>query len=144
MATANDIIARAFSRAGIKASEAALEPDEIQDGLDLLNDMLSNWEPIHHLGFSPVAGVADEIRIPRFANAAVIDAFAIVLSPEYHKPVSQGLAASAKLSMDNMMSANINLDDVDMPSTLPLGSGNECSDSGDDSRFFAQKDKVNF
>jgi len=143
MATANDIIARAFARAGIRASEAALEPEEIQDGLDLLNDMLSNWEPVYHLGFSPVAGVADPVRIPRYANAAVIDALAIVLSPEYHKPVSQGLAASAKLSMDNMLTANINLSDVDMPSTLPLGSGNQCDD-GDDSRFFAQKDKANF
>jgi hypothetical protein len=143
MATANDIIARAFSRAGIRASEAALEADEIQDGLTLLNDMLSNWEPIHHLGFSPVADVADEVRIPRFAEAAVKDALAIELSPEYSRPVSPALAASATLSMKNMMTANINLGDVDMPSTLPLGSGNQCDD-GDDSRFFAQKDKANF
>ena len=73
MATANDIISRAFARAGIRSSESALEPEEVQDGLKLLNDMRSSWEPVYNLGFSPVDGVADDVRIPRFANAAAID-----------------------------------------------------------------------
>ena len=143
MATANKILTRAFSRAGIRDAESAIEPNEIQDGLDLLNDMGSNWEQIHHLGFSPVANVTDEVRIPRYANEAFIDSLAIKLCTEFSKPVSPSLAGSAKMSLSGMLVANVNLSDVDMPSTLPLGSGNHCDD-GDDSRFFAQKDKVNF
>ena len=144
MTTANDIITRAFSRAGIRASEAALEPEEIQDGLTLLNDMLSSWEPMYNLGFSPVKDVGDDARIPRFAEAAVKDALAIMLSPEYSRPVSPALAVSAKLSMRAMLTAITDLSNVDLPSTLPIGSGNECDDNANDSRFFTQKNKINF
>lgn len=144
MATANDIVARAFSRAGMRASESALEPEEIQDGFDLLNDMLSAWEPVHQLGFSPLDGVADNVRIPRFANAAVIDSLAIMLTVEYGKPLPPVLAASAKITYSLMLTATTTLDNVDYPSTLPIGSGNECNDNTDDARFFPQKDEVNF
>lgn len=146
MSTANDIITRAFTRAGIRTAETSLEPDEIEDGLAMLNDMLSAWEPTHQLGFSPVSDVSDEVRIPRFANAAVIDSLAIMLSPEYSRTVSPALAASARSNMGMMMRATIDLSNVDMPSTLPLGSGNQCDNGGDgdDRRFFSEKDKVNF
>lgn len=141
MATANEIITRAFKRAGILASESALEADEIQDGLTMLNDMLSSWEPVHHLGFSPVDGVSDEVRIPRYAEAAVKDSLAIHICGEYSRPISPALAGAAQMSLNALMIANIDLSDVDMPSTLPIGSGNECTD---DSRFFPQKDRRNF
>lgn len=108
--------------------------------------MLSNWEEAgYNLGFSPVAGLTDEVRIPRGANAAVIDALAIIMAPEYSRPVSAALAASAKLSFENMLSANVFMGDVDMPSTLPRGSGNQCDDdTWFDTTFFPQKDKRNF
>jgi hypothetical protein len=144
MATANDIITRAFKRAGILAAESALEADEIQDGLIMLNDMLSSWEPVHHLGFAPVDSVADEVRIPRYAEAAVKDSLAIHLCTEYSRPVSQALAASAQMSLSAMMTVNVDLSNVDMPSTLPYGSGNEASDGVDDATFFPQHNKANF
>lgn len=144
MATANDIIVRALTRIGIRASETSLQADEIQDGIDLLNDMLIGWEEAgYNLGFSPVAGASDEVRIPRGAKGAVIDHLALRMAPEYSRPVSQALAGSAVLSFNNMIAATINLSDVDMPATLPLGSGNHCDD-GDDRRFFTQSDEVNF
>ena len=146
MATATEIITRSLTRLGIRAAETSLEPSELQDGLLLLNDMLSNWEEAgYNLGFSPVAGLTDEVRIPRGANQAVIDSLAIMMAPEYSRPISQALAASAKLSFENMISANVFIGDVDLPSTLPRGSGNECGyDGWVDSTFFPEKDKRNF
>lgn len=145
MASATKIITRALTRLGIRASETAIEPDELQDGLDLLNDMLSNWEESgYNLGFSPIAGITDEVRIPRGANAAVIDSLAIMMAPEYSRPVTPVLAATAKLSFENMIRANVFIGDVDYPSTLPRGSGNQCDDTWFDSAFFPEKDKRNF
>ena len=146
MATATEIITRSLTRLGIRAAETSLEPSELQDGLSLLNDMLSNWEEAgYNLGFSPVAGLTDEIRIPRGANAAVIDSLAIMMAPEYSRPISAALAASARLNFDNMLVANVFIGDVDMPSTLPRGSGNQCEDDAwFDTTFFPQKDKRNF
>jgi len=144
MATATHIISRALTRLGIRASETAIEADELQDGLDMLNDMLSNWEESgYNLGFSPVSGITDEVRIPRGANAAVIDSLAIMLAPEYSRPVSPALAGAAKLSLANMLRSIVFIGDVDYPSTLPKGAGNECADWIDDT-FFPEKEQRNF
>lgn len=144
--TASYIITRALTRLGIRASETSLESDEVQDGLYLLNDMLSSWtEAGYNLGFSPVAGITDEVRIPRGAVAATIDALAIMLAPEYSRPISPALVLAAKLSFDNMLKSIVFIGDVDFPSTLPRGSGNECSpDNYIDDTFFPEKDKRNF
>lgn len=143
---ASYIIIRALTRLGIRAEETSLEPSEMQDGLDLLNDVLSNWEESGlNLGFSPIAGITDEVRIPRGAVAAAIDALAIMAAPEYSRPISQALIISAKLSYENMLRANVFIGDCDYPSTLPKGSGNECGYDGYiDDTFFPEKDKNNF
>ena len=144
MATATKIVTRALTRLGIRASETSLEADELQDGLDLLNDMLSNWEEAgYNLGFSPVSGITDEVRIPRGADAAVIDALAIIMAPEYSRVVSSPLMLAAKLSFENMLRANVFIGDVDFPSTLPRGDANQCDGFIDDT-FFPEKDKRNF
>ena len=146
MATATEIITRSLTRLGIRAAETSLEPAELQDGLSLLNDMLSNWEEAgYNLGFSPVANITDEVRIPRGANQAVIDSLAIMMAPEYSRPISAALAVSAKFSFDNMLTANVFIGDVDLPSTLPRGSGNQCDyDNWYNETFFPEKDKRNF
>lgn len=144
MATANDIITRSFVRSGILGDGSALTASESQDGLSMLNDMLSEWESSGViLGFSTLADITDNVRIPRGANSAVIDALAIRLAPEYSRPVSPALLKSADDSYRNMLNMIVNLSDVDFPSTLPLGSGNHC-DNGVDSRYFPQKQKMNF
>ena len=146
MATASHFISRALTRLGVRASETSLQADEIQDGISLLNDMMSEWEETGpQLGFSPVAGVSDEVRIPRGANAAVIDNLAIRMAPEYSRVVSPALAKSADDSLKNLLNANVFIGDVDMPSTLPIGSGNQiCDNDLDDRRFFPEGKKRNF
>jgi hypothetical protein len=146
MATASHFVTRALTRLGIRASETSLQADEIQDGISLLNDMLSEWEEAGpQLGFSPIVGVSDEVRVPRGANAAIIDNLAIRMAPEYSRPISPALIESANQSFKNMLSANVFIGDVDMPSTLPLGSGNQtCDNDLDDRRFFPEDKKRNF
>lgn len=145
MATASHFIIRALTRLGIRASETSLQADEIQDGLSLLNDMLSGLESRLQLGFSPIDGITDEVRIPREANAAIIDQLAIRMAPEYSRIVSVELASAAKNSWDDMLVSITFIGDVDMPATLPRGSGNQCGyDGWIDSTFFPQKDKGNF
>jgi hypothetical protein len=143
MATANDIITRSFTRIGIRAAEESLTAAEAQDGLELLNDMLSSWEPTLRLGFSPVANLTDEIRIPRYAKRAVIDALAIDLAPEYSRIVSPGLMTAANDAMNSMLAAHLDLSNVDYQSTLPLGTGNDWC-WADWLRFFPEKGERNF
>jgi hypothetical protein len=144
MATGTQFVTRALGRLGIKAAETSLEASELQDGLDSLNDMLINWEESGYLmGFSPIANLTDEVRVPRGANAAIIDSLAIVLAPEYSRPISPALAASAEMHFNNMLNAIVHIGAANMPSTLPKGAGNE--DIYTDNRtFFSDSDKENF
>jgi len=145
MATAESFIIRAFSKAGIKTAETSLEASEIQDGLDQLNDMLSSWEFSGiRLGFEPVADKDDELRVPRFAHAAIKSNLAVVIGPEYSKPPSPVLLAESDLTKSELLTAIIRIDPVAFPSTLPLGSGNECSDFITDRRFFPENEQEHF
>lgn len=147
MATAESFIIRAFSKATILEAETTLEASEIQDGLDQLNDMLASWEFSGiQLGFEPVADKDDELRVPRFAHGAIKANLAVVLGPEYSKPASPVLLAEAKVTMDNLMNAVVKIGNVQYPSTLPLGSGNEREDERfiNDDRFFPENQGENF
>lgn len=143
MTTANDIIIRAFSRIGIRETETSVTSDELKDALSLLNDMLAEWEPIYGLGMSPVKASGDTITVPRYAELAIKENLAIRLAPEYSRPISPALVASAKQSTDNLLNIILNLSNVDIPSSLPVGSGNECND-GNKRTYFPQPKSVNF
>ncbi len=144
MATANDVIVRAFTMAGIRASETPLTADELADGLDLLNDLASEWGTSSVIpGFAPVENVGDDLRIPRQAYGAVKAELAVRIAPEFGKPVTIGMIRNQEESMSAMLRATMDLE-VRLPDTLPIGSGNTPSDYWTDQVFYAQKDKRNF
>ena len=90
MATAESFIKRALTKVGIRASESPLTADEVQDGLDLLNDMLSEWENSGvTMGFLPVENASDEVRVPRNAHSAIKANLAVRTAPEYGRVVQQ-------------------------------------------------------
>lgn len=145
MATAESFIVRAFSKAGIKTAETSLEASEIEDGLDQLNDMLSSWEFSGiQLGFEPVMDKDSEIRVPRFAHAAIKSNLAVALGPEYSQSPKPVLLAEAALTKSELLNAIIKIGPVEYPSTLPIGSGNTCSDYILDNRFYPENSKENF
>ena len=144
MATASDFITRAHTRLGIREAETSLTAGEMADGLDLLNDMMAELEPILKLGMSPVAIASDEIRIPRYANGGLIDLFAVRLAPEYSRPISPALAASANSAIKNILNIKVFIPNVDFPSTLPVGSGSDYDDYYYNDRFFPEQNKSNF
>lgn len=147
MATAESFIIRAFSKAGILTAETSLESSEVQAGLDQLNDMLVSWEFSGvRLGFEPVADKDDELRVPRLAHPAIKANLAVLLGPEFSKPASAILMAEAKVSFDNLLNAVVKIGNVQYPSTLPLGSGNEREGNRfiNDDRFFPENQAENF
>lgn len=144
MATANKLISRAYEESGYKSSEIPLESEDIRIGFDVINDMLSEWEPLYHLGFAPLADDSDEVRIPRAADSAVIYALAVRLCSVNKIPVPISLASNADTSMRNMLTSVITIGDVEYPDTLPTGSGNNCDSTYLDDRFFPENSTKNF
>lgn len=143
MATAADIINRAFSYIGVRASETPLEAAEIQDGLDSLNDLLAAWDATGTLkGGAPVLSTTDTLNIPRYAEGALKYALAAMLAGEYQVALSPAIVASGQMMMNEMVKASMNLK-VEYPSTLPLGSGNQ-TDAEDFGVFFPDNTSDNF
>jgi len=136
MTTGRDVVNGAFSHLGIPN----VSSEELSDGLEKMNDMLAAWEPIKKLGFSPLSNAAHELRVPRYAIAAIKAYLAIVLASGMGKPVSAELALVAKNTNDDLLNATVNLD-VAFPSTLPMGSGNT---SRSDAEFFPENTPGNF
>jgi len=145
MATGEEFVRRALIKAGIRTAESPLSSDEIQDGLEQFNDMMSAIEPSLQLGFVPLENATDTVTIPREANAYVKAVLAIYFTSEYGRVASPVLTAEASNMYDALLTAIVTIPDVSYPSTLPLGSGNVNSDLDVfDARFFPADKQSNF
>ena len=145
MATAADIIKGALRRLQVIASETPIEADEIQDGLEDLNDFGSQTETgLIALGFIPMSSAADVINIPLEANGFYKDHLALYIAGQYGAPVPQTLAISADKSMAMVLNTFQGPIDVEFPDTLPIGSGNDCDLNFENQRFFKPNNSENF
>ena len=145
MTTAADIIKGALRRIQVIASETPIEADEIQDGLEDLNDFGSQTETgFIALGFIPMSSAADTINIPLEANGFYKDHLAIYLAGQYGAPVPQTLLASAELSKAMVLNTFQGPIDVEFPDTLPLGTGNTCDNTFENQKFFKPNNSENF
>lgn len=146
MTIVRKILERAFSKINIRSAETALSSSEIEDGLDVLNDLLSTWDATGTLkGVAPIQDVGEDLKEPRYATWALKANIAILLAGEYGIEVTRALANDASQSLTELIKASINLQDLEYPSTLPIGSGNRDDYGyGYDRDFFPEDKKRNF
>lgn len=144
MASGADIVNGALRKLGVKPADDTITGQEMLDGIEVLNDMLIEWENSGiRLGFAPIADSADIIRVPRGTEEAIKGNLAGRLAPEYGKQVTPTLAAGISLATDSMLRIISKPLDVKFPDSLPLGSGNQCTDF-EDQRFFPENEAENF
>ena len=145
MATAADIIKGALRRLQVIGSETPIEADEIQDGLEDLNDFGSSHEDGYlALGFVNMSNTADTINIPIGAVGYFKDALALYIAGQYGAPVSQSLIMAHDKSKSAALNAYQPVINVEFPDTLPMGSGNNCDLITSDQKFFTPNSTENF
>ena len=145
MATMIEIVEDALEEIGVKTAEISLTSDELQSGIRRVNDMLAEWSDLGLTpGYIEVLNGVDTLNVDRNAISAIKYNLAIRLSPSYQKPITQALAMLASETKSALETSAVFIGDVAFPDTLPLGSGNECEDFYDETRFFPQNEKVNF
>ncbi len=145
MASGADIVNGAHRKLGIKESDSSISGQEMTDGIEALNDMLSEWEESGIiLGFAPIADSADIVRVPRGTVGGIKSNLAGRLASDYSKQVSISLAAEIDFSMNNILKMTMKPLEVEFPDTLPLGQGNDCADVSIDQRFFHANESENF
>lgn len=145
MTTMREVVQDAFEEIGVKTAEVPLTNDELQSGIRRCNDMLTEWDDIGIIfGYVPALNGDDEINVDRNAVGAVKYNLAVRLAPSFQKVVSSALASLASGTLNVLMASSADIGEVAYPDSLPLGSGNKCSNNDTDRRFFENNKTDNF
>jgi len=145
MATAADIIKGALRRIQVIEAETPITADEIQDGLEDLNDFGSQMEAGGlSLGFNQLSSTADEVSIPFQTVGMFKDNLAVYMAGQYGAPIAQTLAESADKSYRLALAAFQGPIDVSYSDSLPTGAGSDCFGVFYEENFFPANDEQNF
>ena len=145
MTTMLEVVQDALEDLGVKTAEIALTSDELQSGIRRVNDMLMEWSDLGLTpGYTESINGDDVLNVDRNAISAIKSNAALRLAPSFNKPISQALAMLASETKQSLETSSVFIGDVAFPDTLPIGSGNECSNFYDETRFFDENKKANF
>lgn len=124
MATATDVVQSALSYNLNRQSESALEDDELQDGIDVLNDMMTGLESDDcYLGYTYITDGAQQVTVAPGVLLGIKQNLAIQLAPMFGGKVSPMLSDIARLSMKTILNAGISQPKMSYPKNLPRGAG---------------------
>lgn len=141
MTTALEVINRAFSIIGIRSSEVDLTDNEIADGIETLNDMMTEQAADGlQLGFAKVIDKTDDIEVPDWSLAAIKSNLAVRLAPEYDRPLTQAVVMFADSSFTAIKNRSIVIGAASFPDTLPVGSGNRVHNDVNQPHYFVDQD----
>ncbi len=143
MATGQEFVTGALSKLGRNTAEEPIESYEIDQGIEILNDMLSEWEESGpQLGFIPLAKPAETVRVPRGAHDAIKGKLAMRWASNFDIPVTPALVMAVDEAFNNLLVANEAPIRVNLPDTLPIGTAEDCGYLDD--RFFPYNEEENF
>lgn len=126
MATAAQVIKASLLKILVQGSEAELQPDEFQDAIfDLNNLMLAYDADGITLGYTEVSNLGDQVTVPLGALRGIIYNLAIEIAPEYNGTVTPGIERIALAGLSAMRKLGVAIPVSRLPCTLPIGSGNE-------------------
>ena len=126
MDTAGSLITDSLQDILVQASEADLEPAEVQAAIRYMNRYMARLAASGvNLGYTIVTSLSDSITIPDGALDGLRAKLAISLAPMFDAIVPPDLYVAAADGERVMYSLGVTLGEMSYPSTLPIGSGNE-------------------
>ncbi len=142
MTTALKIIKAGFRKATINSGYKPLNATETADALEILNDLIIQWNAQGILtGIDPVISLDTDLFEPRYATRCLKLMLGGEICVEFGKPIDPGFAAVASSAFNAMLTVSTPSQEVEMPDTMPLGSGNY---QEGDYNFFPQNTVDNF
>lgn len=124
MATGRDVVYGALSYNLNRQAEAAIEDDELEDGIRVLNQWLSSLEENDvSLGFTWLSDADDLVTVPTGALLGIEQNLALQLVPMFGGKINPVLPGIARQSMQSLLSLGIEPPKLSYPSTMPRGSG---------------------
>lgn len=137
MATVAQVCKAALQRILVQGSESTLAPDEYQDAIFALNNMMLALDAQGiALGFTEVSDLGDTVTVPPGALRGIIANLAIEIAPDYEGQITPGLQIAASEGLKAMRNLGVTVGASKYPSILPIGSGNEGDSAYRTSPFF--------
>lgn len=135
--TAGEIVNDALQKILVKARGIPVQPEDMDDGLRYMNRLMTSLDSAGvALGFTLVSNPDDIVTIPIGAMEGLVARLAIRLAPNFGRPISAELAKEATDGLQAMRDIAVQVIPTCLPSTLPVGSGNEFHTH---ERFFPEK-----
>ena len=124
MATATDVVYRALSYNLNRQAESAIEPNELQQGISVLNDMMTGLESDNcYLGYTYITDGTQTVTVSPGVLLGITQNLAIQLAPLFGGKVSPLLERNAMQSMNTILAAGLTPPQTAYPSNLPRGAG---------------------
>jgi len=137
MATVAQVTKAALQNILVQDSEAPLEPDEFQDTIFAMNNMVLAWDAQGiKLGYTIVSNLGDNVTVPLGALRGLIYNLAIEMAGQFNAQVAPGVANAASEGMKAIRKLGQTIVPSAYPGTLPIGSGNEGRGFTTDNHFF--------
>jgi hypothetical protein len=137
METAQSVIDDTLQEIIVSASEQIVEPVDFSTALRYMNRMMATFDAEGiALGYTQVTKASDAITIPLGAVEGLIFNLALRLTTQYDIPVAGTLAINARESKNAMRKLSIFIRPTSPPCTLPIGSGNEQTNTFNSQKFY--------
>ena len=143
MAKAGQVVNRALSLILVQPDEAAIQPSESKAAIEVLNDMMAEWDMNGiSIGYSVVTSLSNDLTVPDYALAAMKSNLAVRLAPEFDGNASGLLVTLADRQHSALLNATLTIGPSPMPCTVPVGSGNSGNwgSQGNWNRFYPCSD----
>ena len=127
METAQVVVTDILQEILVQASEQPVESVDFQFVVRYMNRFMADLAVKTPLGYTKIEGPTELITIPDGAMNGLIFNTALRVAPSYDIAITQDLRNNAKEGLSTMRKISRNLVSTKHPSTLPIGSGNECS-----------------
>ena len=127
METAQVVVTDILQEILVQASEQPVESVDFQFVVRYMNRYMSQLSIKTPLGYTVVTDPTDLITIPDGAMECLIFNVALRVMNSFDIAAGPMLAVNAKEALDTARKISRNLVSTKHPSTLPIGSGNECS-----------------
>lgn len=129
METAQDVVNDILQEILVQANEQAIEAVDFQFVVRYMNRYMNELAITAPLGYTSVSVPSDPITIPDGAINGLVYNVALQILNSYDIEVGPTLYQNAKRSRKIMLKISRNTVRTKHPSTLPIGSGNECYDN---------------
>lgn len=126
--TKRQFVEQAFDELGLASYDFDLQPEQLNSALIKLDAMMATWNALAIKINYPLfaeSDMDDDTGVLDAANEAIYLNLALRLAGSLGKALTLDQKQNAKEAKDALMLSTLNVQEINLPSSLPIGAGNK-------------------